>query len=79
MDIYIECDEEIKDGDPLHNFGHVSKMVVEQKIVCTHLSGSVVINGRYSRKTLIKPILKKTPHIFIQLVANFCLTPAVLK
>ena len=47
MDICIERDEVIKNGDPIHSLGVRFEDGGEKKIVCTHLSGSVVINGRF--------------------------------
>ena len=47
MNICIECDEESKDGDAINIFGVCFKDA-GGKITCTHLSGSVVIDGCFS-------------------------------
>ena len=47
MDICIECDEESRDGYSLNSFGVRFKDDCGKIIVCTHLSGGVVIKERF--------------------------------
>ena len=44
MNIYIGGDEDSEDGDPFNKFGVSFKKSCGNKILCTHLSGSVVSN-----------------------------------